>query len=55
MVKGYGRDCAAHLGLIGRTIDTGHVGPDLLDLLPTSDPAPGDDWCDAWDRPADRP
>jgi hypothetical protein len=51
MVKGYGRDCAARLGLTGRTIDTGHTGPDLLTLL-------RDDWqdhCDGWDRPADLP
>ncbi|MEV4703365.1 hypothetical protein [Actinoplanes sp. NPDC049316] len=50
MVKGYGRDCAAQLGLTGRSVDTGHTGPDLLDLL-GEDPA---DACDGWDRPADR-
>lgn len=33
MVKGFGRDCATFLGLIGDTVDTGHDGPDLLDLL----------------------
>jgi len=51
MIKGYGRDCAAQLGLVGKTVDTGHTGPDLLDLL-------GDepqDCCDGWDRPADVP
>ena len=52
MVKGYGRDCAAQLGLIGRTVDTGHTGPDLFDLLPEPEP---EDACDGWDRPADRP
>ena len=51
MVKGYGRDCAAQLGLIGRATDTGHSGPDLLDLL-EQEPS---DCCDGWDRPADRP
>ena len=52
MLEGYGRDCAAQLGLIGRTVDTGHTGPDLLDLLPEPEP---EDTCDGWDRPADRP
>jgi hypothetical protein len=55
MIKGYGRDCATQLGLVGRTVDTGHAGPDLLDLLagPAGDePA---DACDGADRPADRP
>ncbi|WP_433292968.1 hypothetical protein ACQP2F_29430 [Actinoplanes sp. CA-030573] len=33
MVKGFGRECATQLGLVGRTSDTGHEGPDLLDLL----------------------
>lgn len=51
MIKGYGRDCAAQLGLIGRTVDTGHSGPDLLDLL-GEDP---EDECDGGDRPADGP
>ncbi|MFI7599138.1 hypothetical protein [Actinoplanes sp. NPDC049681] len=51
MIKGYGRDCAAQLGLIGRTVDTGHAGPDLLDLLG----AEPEDECDGGDRPADRP
>ncbi|GGL04632.1 hypothetical protein [Mangrovihabitans endophyticus] len=51
MVKGYGRDCAAQLGLIGHTVDTGHAGPDLLDLLG----AEPDDCCDGGDRPADLP
>jgi hypothetical protein len=51
MVKGFGRDCAAYLGLIGRSVDTGHSGPDLLDLL-RDEPA---DCCDGWDRPADLP
>ena len=55
MVKGYGRDCAAQLGLIGRSVDVGHRGPDLLDLLPPPpEPEPADS-CDGWDRPADRP
>jgi hypothetical protein len=49
MVQGYGRNCAALLGLIGGTVDTGHSGPDLLDLL---DVEP-DDSCDGGDRPAD--
>ena len=51
MVKGFGRDCAAQLGLTGRTVDTGHAGPDLLDLLRDD----SQDACDGWDRPADRP
>ena len=51
MVKGYGRDCAALLGLIGKSVDTGHAGPTLLDLLR---PEP-EDSCDGWDRPADLP
>jgi hypothetical protein len=46
MVKGFGRDCAVLLGLIGGTVDTGQRGPDLLDLL--ADDA--DDCCDGWDR-----
>lgn len=46
MVKGFGRDCAAMLGLIGGTTDTGQQGPDLLDLLA----AESDDGCDGWDR-----
>lgn len=55
MVKGFGRDCATQLGLVGRTVDTGHSGPDLLDLLDV-DPhgEQGADRCDGWDRPADR-
>jgi hypothetical protein len=51
MVKGFGRDCAAQLGLTGRTVDTGHAGPDLLDLL-SDEP---EDCCDGGDRPADLP
>ncbi|MEV6350214.1 hypothetical protein [Actinoplanes sp. NPDC051851] len=51
MVQGYGRNCAALLGLIGDTVDTGHAGPDLLDLI---EPEPSDE-CDGWGRPADRP
>ncbi|OJF11658.1 hypothetical protein [Couchioplanes caeruleus] len=55
MVKGFGRDCAAQLGLVGRTVDTGHSGPDLLDLLGPGDPSGHEgDRCDGWDRPADR-
>ena len=52
MVKGFGRDCAAQLGLTGRSIDVGHQGPDLLDLLADLEP---DDECDGADRPADLP
>jgi hypothetical protein len=52
MVKGYGRECATQLGLIGRSVDVGHEGPDLLDLLGTE--APVEDSCDGGDRPADR-
>jgi hypothetical protein len=33
LIKGYGRSCADLLGLTGSTADTGHEGPDLLDLL----------------------
>ncbi|MGK5682040.1 hypothetical protein [Actinoplanes sp. URMC 104] len=61
MVKGYGKECAAQLGLTGRSVDVGHEGPDLLDLLHS----PGDeataagaepaDECDGADRPADAP
>jgi hypothetical protein len=51
MVKGFGRDCAALLGLTGRSVDVGHHGPDLLDLLADLEP---DDECDGADRPADR-
>ena len=46
MVKGFGRDCAAQLGLIGGTTDVGHAGPDLLDVLADA----MDDGCDGWDR-----
>ncbi len=46
MIKGFGPDCAAQLGLTGRTVDTGHSGPDLLDLL-RDEP---EDCCDGWDR-----
>ena len=52
MVKGFGRDCATQLGLTARSIDVGHEGPDLLDLLRDAEPA---DECDGWDRPADTP
>ncbi|MBM2620919.1 hypothetical protein JIG36_36010 [Actinoplanes sp. LDG1-06] len=52
MVKGFGRDCATQLGLVGRSIDVGHEGPDLFDLLPETEPP---DECDGGDRPADRP
>jgi hypothetical protein len=55
MVQGYGRDCAAQLGLLGRSIDTGHAGPDLLDLLRAEPIDDTGDYCDGWDRPADRP
>ena len=51
MVKGFGRDCATQLGLIGGTVDTGHAGPDLLDVL--AELGEGDeaaDACDGWDR-----
>lgn len=51
MIKGYGRGCAAQLGLVGRSVDTGHAGPDLLDLLGQE---PGD--CpDRADRSVDTP
>lgn len=49
MVQGYGRNCAAALGLIGGTVDTGHSGPDLLDLIEVEP----EDSCDGFDRPAD--
>jgi hypothetical protein len=49
MVQGYGRNCAALLGLVGGTIDTGHSGPDLLDLIEVEP----EDSCDGSDRPAD--
>lgn len=49
MVQGYGRGCAAQLGLIGGTVDIGHTGPDLLDLIEVEP----EDSCDGWDRPAD--
>ena len=52
MVKGFGRECATQLGLIGRSVDVGHDGPDLLDLL--SPESPVEDACDGSDRPADR-
>jgi hypothetical protein len=46
MVKGFGRDCAALLGLTGTTVDVGQDGPDLLDVLAHDEP----DSCDGWDR-----
>jgi hypothetical protein len=46
MVKGFGRDCAALLGLIGGTVDVGQDGPDLFDVLADQT----DDCCDGWDR-----
>ena len=49
MVKGYGRDCAELLGLAGGTVDVGQGGPDLFDAHLE------EDFCDGWDRPADRP
>lgn len=49
MVQGYGRNCAAILGLIGATIDIGHSGPDLFDLIEIEP----EDSCDGHDRPAD--
>ncbi|WP_430792026.1 hypothetical protein [Actinoplanes sp. G11-F43] len=49
MVQGYGRNCAAAMGLIGGTVDTGHSGPDLLDLIEVEP----EDSCDGFDRPAD--
>lgn len=45
MVRGYGRDCAALLGLVGDTVDVEHAGPDLFDLLDEDA-----DMCDGWDR-----
>ncbi len=53
MVKGFGRDCAAQLGLTGRSVDTGHEGPDLFDAL--RETVDDEDACDGWDRPADSP
>ena len=50
MVKGFGRECAAQLGLVGRSVDVGHEGPDLFDVLDEI----VDDACDGGDRPADR-
>jgi hypothetical protein len=56
MVKGFGRDCAAQLGLIGRSVDTGHDGPDLLDeLRAVTASSEEEDSCDGWDRPGDGP
>jgi hypothetical protein len=55
MVKGYGRDCATQLGLVGRSVDTGHAGPDLLDVLAGHAGDEPPDSCDGADRPADRP
>ncbi len=46
MVKGFGRDCAALLGLTGASVDVGQDGPDLLDLLAAEEA----DSCDGWDR-----
>jgi hypothetical protein len=64
MVKGYGRDCAALLGLIGGTVDIGGHGPDLFDVLAEETEqaeaggaagaagaaGAGGDSCDGWDR-----
>jgi hypothetical protein len=50
MVKGFGREGAVQLGLVGRSVDVGHEGPDLLDVLRDQT----DDACDGADRPADR-
>ncbi|MFI5895164.1 hypothetical protein ACIA5D_34200 [Actinoplanes sp. NPDC051513] len=50
MVKGFGRECAVQLGLVGRSVDVGHEGPDLIDVLDDLT----DDACDGADRPADR-
>ncbi|MEU4237498.1 hypothetical protein [Actinoplanes sp. NPDC026619] len=50
MVKGFGRECATQLGLVGGTVDVGHEGPDLLDVLDEIT----EDSCDGADRPADR-
>jgi hypothetical protein len=49
MIKGFGPECAVQLGLVGRSVDTGHAGPDLLDVL--SDITA--DECDGADRAAD--
>ncbi len=49
MIQGYGRNCAALLGLVGGTVDVEHAGPDLLDLIEVEP----EDECDGWDRPAD--
>ncbi len=37
MVNALGPVCAAMLGLTGSTLDIGHEGPDLLDLLAAQD------------------
>jgi len=37
---GYGPECARVLGLTGSTLDIGHEGPDLLDLLDTTPEIP---------------
>jgi hypothetical protein len=49
LVQGYGSDCAEQLGLLGDSIDVGQDGPDLFDAYAE------EDFCDGWDRPADRP
>lgn len=43
MVKGFGRDCAAQLGLLGRSVDVGQQGADLFDAM-------DEEMCDGWDR-----
>jgi hypothetical protein len=48
----YGSDCAAQLGLTGRTTDTTQDGPDLLDLLNGDPHDEPDDCCDGGDRDA---
>jgi hypothetical protein len=45
LVRGYGRDCAELMGLIGDTVDVGQTGPDLFDVLDETG-----DLCDGWDR-----
>jgi hypothetical protein len=45
LVKGFGADCAAILGLTGRTRAVTQTGPDLFDAMDE------DDMCDGWDRP----
>jgi hypothetical protein len=40
MIKGFGRDCATRLGLVGETVDVGQEGPDLFDAAEEKDSGP---------------